>query len=105
MPSGRLGAVDLTANTNVKVYEAPSGKLAVLNVNLCNRTAGNATVRLAVASTDSPSGAEWIEYGAVLKPSGVLERTGIVLDAGRRIVAWSNVGSVSVVCTGYEESV
>jgi len=33
-----------------------------------------------------------------------LERTGIVLNSGKRIVAYSNISSVSVAVYGVEES-
>ena len=104
MPTGRLGAVDLSANTNTQVYVVPDGKIASLNVNICNRSGNPATVRLAVSQTTSPSGAEWIEYDTVLPAKTPLERTGLVLAAGQRVIAFSNIAAVSVQAFGFEES-
>lgn len=103
MPSGRLGAADISPNTNTTVYTVPTGKVAMLSVSICNRGAVEASVRLAISTTGTPSGAEWLEYGAKVPAGTPLERTGIVLDAGKMVVAHSTVGSVNVVAYGVEE--
>lgn len=105
MPTGRLGAADLSATTNTTVYTCPATTFAVVSVNLCNRNATTArSVRIAVASASSPTAAEWIEYDASLLPNGVLERTGIVLDAGKLIVVYASAVDVSCVVMGIETS-
>lgn len=55
MASGRLGANDLAATTNTTVYTVPAGKLATFNVSITNRTSVAVSVRLAVASSSSPT--------------------------------------------------
>ena len=103
MPSGRLGAVNLTANANTTVYSVPPSTLAAFSVNVCNRGASSAAIRIALASSDTPTDAEWIEYDVKVAANGVLERTGIMLEAGKKLVAYSNSASVSVVAYGIEE--
>lgn len=103
MPSGILGQAAPAATTNATVYTVPAGKLASFNVNIVNRGSVAVSVRLAIASTDTPSNAEWIEYGAAIPANGVLERTGLVAQTGERVVAFASTADVSVNVYGYEE--
>jgi hypothetical protein len=48
--------------------------------------------------------AEYLEYGTQILANGVLERSGIVLQAARNIVVYSSAVDVSVVVTGIETS-
>lgn len=104
MSSGRLGIADLAATTDTTVYTVPASTLTVATVNVCNRNSTAVTVRLAVAATGTPAAGEFVEYDATIDANGVLERTGLVLDTGKRIVARSSAANVSVVVMGYEEA-
>lgn len=104
MPTGRLGVADLAATTNTTIYTTPAATFTVATVNICNRTANSITVRLAIANTDTPADSEWIEFDATLLARGVLERTGLVLDAGKRIVVRASAIGISASCYGIETS-
>jgi len=104
MATGRLGANDLAATTNTTVYTVPADTFSVVTANICNRSAGTRDVRLAIASADTPTNAEWIEFDTEVLANGVLERGGIVMDAGKKIVAYANSTDVSVVVYGIETS-
>jgi len=102
MASGKLGANDVSATTNTTVYTCPADTYAVVAVNICNRGASSANVRIAVADTDTPGNAEYIEYDTQVFAKNVLERTGLVLAAGQKIVVYSSAASISAVVVGIE---
>ena len=104
MPSGRLGSADIAATTDTTVYTVPASTLAVANLSLCNRTATAITVRVAVAVAAAPVNAEFIEYDTVIVPNGVLERTGIVMDAAKRLVVRASGNGLSANVWGMEEA-
>lgn len=103
MPTGRLGAADLAAATDTSLYTVPASKTASLTVSLCNRGAAAAKVRLALAAAAAPTNAEYLEFDVSIPANGVLERSGIIADAGKMIVVRSDVATVSAVAFGFEE--
>ncbi len=106
MATGILGTpADLTATTNTSLYTVPADTFTIASVSLCNRSAASVTVRVALATTASPSNAEWIEYGATIPAYSVLERTGLALDTGKQVVVYASAGSaVSAMVYGIETS-
>jgi hypothetical protein len=104
MATGRLGAFDISSTTNTTVYTCPAETFTVATISLCNRSASARTVRIAVASASTPTVAEYIEYDASLLANGVLERTGIVVDAGKLLVVYASAADISCVVMGIETS-
>jgi hypothetical protein len=102
MPTGRLGIADLAANTLTTLYTCPVQTFTVASVSVCNRNSTDVTLRMAISESDTPTNAEYIEFDVQISPNGVLERTGLVLDAGKKIVVRSNDDDVSVVAFGIE---
>jgi hypothetical protein len=102
MATGRLGVADLSAATNTTLYTVPANTFSVITVNIVNRGASAVTVRIAVAASATPADSEFIEYDVSIAAKGVLERTGIVMDAGKLLVVRSNAASVSAVTYGIE---
>jgi hypothetical protein len=102
MATGRLGTADLAAVTLTTVYTVPATTFTVATVSVVNRGASAALIRIALASSASPTDAEWLEYDVSLSPKGVLERTGIVMDAGKLLVVRSSATGVNAVAYGIE---
>ena len=104
MATGRLGAADLAASTLTALYSVPVDTFTVVSLSLCNRGNQAVNVRVAVASSSTPTNAEWIEYDTEILGKGVLERTGIVMDTGKVLVVYANAANISAVAFGIETS-
>jgi hypothetical protein len=102
MATGRLGTADLSAATNTTLYTVPADTFAVVTVSICNRGASASNIQIAVCDTATPGNDEYIEFDTSLSAKGVLERTGVVLDAGKLLVVRSSAASVSAVTYGIE---
>jgi hypothetical protein len=102
MASGILGQSSPTATTNTTVYTVPASTTATFTVSICNRSSSAITARLAIASTATPTDAEWIEYDASIPANGVLERSGIVAQAAEQVVAYVSAATASVNVYGFE---
>jgi hypothetical protein len=107
MATGRLGIANITSTADTTIYTVPSGTFSVVSVSICNRnTTTAATIRVAICSSATPAAGEYIEYDTSLVASGVVERTGLVMDAGKILVVTvsSATPTVSVVAMGIETS-
>lgn len=102
MATGRLGTANLVAGTLTTLYTVPTDTFAVISVSFVNRGNTLLTVRLAAAATDTPTDDEFLEFDTELFGKGVLERTGIILGAGQKIVARASAAGVSAVAFGIE---
>jgi hypothetical protein len=102
MATGRLGASDLAQATNTSVYTVPSDTFSVVTLSICNRNNQACSIRVAISAAATPTAAEWIEFDTEVLGKGVLERTGIVMDAGRLLVVYSSAANVSAVAFGIE---
>lgn len=107
MPTGRLGTANITTTANTTVYTVPLSTFAVVSVNIVNRSSSaSAQIRVAIASASTPATDEWIEFDSSLVANGVLERTGLVMDAGKLLIVQTPTATptLSVVVYGIETS-
>lgn len=107
MANGILGSADLAATTYTGIYLVPVDTFSVVTVSMVNKNSTSVTVRIAIAKTD-PTGAttpvadDYLEYDTEILPNGVLERTGIVIDASRHVFAYSSSANTGVMVYGIE---
>lgn len=102
MASGILGQSAPSAATNTTVYTVPAATVATFNISICNTSSSSISVRVAIAASGTPATAEYIEYGAVVPPNGVLERGGIVANASENVVVYASTAGLAVTIYGYE---
>jgi len=108
MAIGINSRVDLSAATNTTIATTPaSGKAQILTVSLANRTGTAGTFNLAIVNngTTTPAAGDYIEISTPIAAYTVFEKTGIVLQNGQTIVAYSSIASVSAVTYGIEDNV
>lgn len=105
MANGVLANVALAATTYTSIYAVPADTFSVVTVSICNKNATAIQVRLAIAvNPNIPAPGNYIEYNAEILPGGVLERSGIVVQTGRTIYAYSTQTNTDVVVYGIETS-
>lgn len=100
---GLLASLKPAAATAAALYTVPTGRSATVNLSACNTGQTEARVRVAVGTGATPPASGWIEYDAVLAPSGVLERTAIALAANERLFVRSSTADVCFNAWGIEE--
>lgn len=110
MANGKLGSAALAATTNTTVYTVPgTASFAVVNFNVCNKGNVSANIRVAVAPAAVPVDQDYIEYDTVIESAGnrgnVLERTGIFMAQGEKLVVYSSEANIIIRVHGIEEAV
>lgn len=108
MAIGINSRTDLSATTYTTIAtQPPAGRAQMLTVSLVNRGTSAGTFRLAVVNNGSttPSAGDFIDYNEPLAAKATYERTGLVIQNGQTLVAYSTVASVSAVTYGLEDSV
>ena len=104
MASGRLSALDISAPaTDTLLYTVPSSKVSSFSVSIVNRTATPVKIRLALTTSTSVAAGEYVAYDVTVYGNEVYERSGFVLDAGKRVYVRSSATGVNAVAYGYEE--
>jgi hypothetical protein len=103
MATGILGQAAPAATTNTVVYTVPASTVTVATISIVNTTVSPIVVRLALASSGTPTTSEYIEYDTIIAGNGVLERSGIVMNATEAVVVFSSAVGLAVSVYGYEE--
>lgn len=103
MANGILASETLNATTYTEIYGPPVNTFSVVTINICNKNSTSIQIRIAIATDPNiPAAGEYIEYMTEILPNGVLERSGIVIENGRTIYAYSTQANTDVVVYGIE---
>jgi hypothetical protein len=96
---GRLGTPQILATTDLtEVYSVIPDYWAIANITVSNRSNSLAPiVKIAISTTASPTDEEYIEWSTTLPPRGVLERTQLFLQSGRKLLIQSSIPNVVAV--------
>ena len=107
MASGRLAKSNPVADTITSVYTCPAGFYSVITVSLLKYTDSATTFKLSVVETAnaSPVVSDYLEYDTVLSSKNVIERTGLVLSAGQKIMVSSQTSGCVINVFGIETQV
>ncbi len=100
-------SVALAAAANTTAYgPVAAGKSATVNINVVNRSATSAKVRIAISASAAPTATtDFIEYDCPVVAGGSpLLRTGEVLKAGEYVVIYTDGDSCSARVSGYDEA-
>ena len=118
MSTGILATGTLGAAAATTTYVVPNNTYTVCNVSFTNTGATSATIRLYIGASQGsvafgslPVGStvatEAIEFGTVIAPYGVFERTGLVLSSStgaKYITAYASTANVNLNIYGIETS-
>lgn len=91
---GRLGVARLEANVDTVVYTVPEGKSATVNLCALNQGDEAAKVLVALSVTDEPMAGDYVEAATVPSNGGVLERFGVMVAVGERVIFRTDKGGV-----------
>jgi hypothetical protein len=103
MATGILGQAAPAAATNTVVYTVPAATVTDATISIVNTTALSISTRLAIASSGTPTISEYVEYDVIIPASGILERSGIVMNATEAVVVFGSAAGLAVSVYGYEE--
>lgn len=106
MATGFFGA-DLAATTNTTLATVTASTTSVGTINLTNRNASSVYIRIAIAATGTPGASEYIEYDLELTPKGTpgatYNQSGLVAQASKNIVVYSDTANVTAAYWHIEE--
>ena len=105
MAGGRLGAGSMGANAWTMIYECPENKqYASIKIHVINRSATETYVDIALSTGDgvTVNTDEYLEYQTMIVGHGSIERSGIVVANGTKIMTRSSNADSTTVVHGIE---
>ncbi len=105
MASGKFWSGSLPVNNDQDTGAVAAGKTRTVSINLVNRDAtAAAKVRIAIGTNAGATNGDYLEYDTALPPNGVLERSGLVVGAGERVILRADTLNVTARVHGFEEA-
>jgi len=104
MASGILAKGELTGSLT-SVYTCPANTTAFISINVANRTAGTVTTSINLSTTAGENLGGYIEFSSPIAANQAMEKSGVVLSAGQRILITASSTSTTYVIFGYERTI
>lgn len=103
--SGRLGAGSMAANTWTQIYECPLNKqYASIKIHVINRDSNPAYIDIALSAQDGTfvTNDEYLEYQTMITRAGSIERSGIVVSNGTKVMCRADNAQCTAIVHGIE---
>ena len=103
--SGRLGAGSMGTNSWTEIYECPENKqYASIKVHVINRANTDAYIDIALTTGDgiTINTDEYLEYQTMLVGHGSIERSGLVVSNGTKVMTRSTNDQTTAIVHGIE---
>jgi len=103
--SGRLGSGDLAQNDWTNIYECPENKqYASIKVHVINRANTDAYIDIALSTGDgiTVNTDEYLEYQTMIVGHGSIERSGLVVSNGTKVMTRSTNDQTTAIVHGIE---
>lgn len=91
------------ADTETELVAVDAGHWASLNIAAVNRGEQASFISIAITADANPADQDWIEYAFERGKAETLERTGIIVTAGEKVIVKDSTGTVSFRVHGYKE--
>jgi len=92
----RLSSISCVAGGETTAFFNGTAQAFIVSANVCNIGNQACTFRMALTDEITATNDSWIEYETEIMGHGVLEREGIVISPGQRIIVRSNTSLCSV---------
>ena len=92
----------LANGVNTDLYTVPADKMAVVTVNICNRTSAAKQYRVAVTSGGAATTADYLAYDTDVQANMIQQITGLSLQENYKIIVYGSDSNISFTVWGDE---
>lgn len=104
--SGKLGNWNLSAYIPQAIYVNNKTEASFVTVNVCNRNATAASIRIAISTSATlPTASEYVVFDTVLAANNSYEKQGLVVDSGKYVIVRSTAANVTASCWGMTKGI
>lgn len=94
-----------STNTDVQLYQVPSGKTASVSVNMCNKTSGKIVIAFSISASNTPGAADYLDWNVEVLPGETYQRLGLVLPEQVYVFARTTISGLACQLYGFLETI
>ena len=102
---GRLAAIMSVANQDVLAYTVPEDTVTTATIAAVKTGDDPVSVSIFIHTSPNHLDSDAIEYGAIIAPGGVLERSCMPLGAGEHLTINASTSKLAVRVAGFEADI